>query len=122
MKSKIGTLGVAVISIFILTACMGTYYFNGSRTGNESRFLMEYTIFDGSDYQMLELEEGDILKAEIVSRSGKISASITKDDKIIYEGKDIQTSLFQIKIQETGTYKVEVTGEKAEGSVSFTKE
>lgn len=30
--------------------------FNGSRTGNDSQFLMEYTIFNTTDSQLLELK------------------------------------------------------------------
>lgn len=33
--------------------------------------------------------------------------------------KNVPTGSFQVKISESGTYKVIVTGEKAKGSVSF---
>ena len=39
--------------------------FNGSRTGNDSQFLMEYTIFNTTDSQLLELKKGDKIHGEI---------------------------------------------------------
>lgn len=52
-------------SILLLTSC-NKVNFNGSRTGNESEFIMKYSILNGTDSQALELKEGDFIDAEIV--------------------------------------------------------
>lgn len=116
--------GMVLMLCLSLTACMSVFYFNGSRIGNESSLVMEYSVFDGTDYQILELESGDIIHGEVISQSGKVSASLVreKSGEVIYREEDIQTSMFRIEIKETGSYRLEVTGENARGSLNFAKE
>lgn len=110
------------ILLVSLSACNHSPVFSGSRTGNESQFIMEYSMFNTSDAQSLELEKGDIIDAQIVNKAGNISITIQKDgEKPIYEGENIPTSRFQVEIIEKGTYKIKVTGKKAKGSLSFIK-
>ena len=104
----------------LLTACMETR-FNGDRTGNDSQFIMNYSIFNGTDYQLLELEAGDIVDVKIVSDSGTLNIKVTRDGYSLFNGNGVQTGTFQLTIPESGTYKFEVTGKKAKGSVSFIK-
>lgn len=107
---------------FLLGAC-GKSVFDGSRTGNDSQFMMEYQIFHTTDSQDLLLEPGDMIRTEIVAESGKLSVKIQKaSDKPVYENDNITASgNFDVEIQEGGTYMVSVTGEKAKGSISFIK-
>lgn len=108
--------------ILSLTACSNVN-FDGSRTGNESEFIMKYRILNGTDSQALELGKGDFNDAKVVNDSGKLSIKIQKDeDEPIYDSKNISLSNnFQVEAEESGTYTITVTGEKAKGSVSFMK-
>lgn len=121
MQKKIPMI-MMLCSVLLLTAC-NKVNFSGSRTGNESEFIMKYSILNGTDSQMLVLEKGDVIDAEIVNDSGKLSIKIQKDEEEpIYENKDISDSNeFEVEIEENGTYTITVTGEKAKGSVSFLK-
>lgn len=121
MKKFLGIVYVLAI-VFSLSAC-GKSSFNGSRTGNDSQFIMEYKTFNTTDAQSLLLESGDVIRAKVVVDSGRLSIKIQKDnDTPIYESDSIVTSeSFDVVIQESGTYKITVTGEKAKGSVSFEK-
>ena len=121
MKKFLGIVYVLAI-VFSLSAC-GKSSFNGSRTGNDSQFIMEYKTFNTTDAQSLVLESGDVIRAKVVVDSGRLSIKIQKDnDTPIYESDSIVTSeSFDVVIQESGTYKITVTGEKAKGSVSFEK-
>ena len=58
----------------------------------------------------------------IIVNKGSLSIKIQKDDEEpIYENNGISVSNeFDVEINESGTYTVSVTGEKAKGSVSFT--
>lgn len=119
MKKYLSIL--CIIILVLASAACGTA-FNGSRTGNDSQFIMEYTIFNTTDSQLLELEEGDIIEAEIVNNAGSLSVRIQKgENKPIYENKNVSAATFEIEIEESGTYEITVTGEKAKGSVSFIK-
>ena len=105
-----------------LTAC-GTD-FNGSRTGNDSEFIMEYTTFNTTDTQELIVESGDTINGKIVVEKGNLAIKIQKDsEEPIYESDGIFASNeFDIEIDESGTYTVTVTGKNAKGSVSFVVE
>lgn len=104
------------------TACASAK-FDGSRTGNESQLIMEYKMLNTTESQELELEKGDIVKFEVVSKAGSIDISLQKGkEEPIYKSADIPTSEFQVEVKDSGTYTVLVTGKKAKGSVSVTKE
>lgn len=119
---KISFMLMMAGSILLLASC-NRVNFNGSRTGNESEFIMKYSILNGTDSQALELEEGDFIDAEVVVDSGELSINIQKDeDDPIYDSENISVSnSFQVDIEESGTYTITVTGVKAKGSVSFVK-
>ena len=119
MKKYLGIL-CSLILILSLTACRTD--FDGSRTGNNNEFVMDYKVFNKTDAQDLIVEEGDIIHAEIIVKGGSLSFKIQKEDEVpVYEGVDVVLSdEFDVDIEESGTYTVTVTGETAKGSVSFT--
>ena len=106
--------------IVSLTACGLT--FDGSRTGNDSEFIMEYHVLNKTDTQDLIAESGDTISGKIIVNKGSLSIKIQKDDEEpIYENNGISVSNeFDVEINESGTYTVSVTGKKAKGSISFT--
>lgn len=108
------------ILVLSLTACEAD--FDGSRIGNHNEFAMDYKIFNKTDSQDLIVEKGDTVHAQIIVEGGSLSFKIQKDDEVpVYEGVDVSFSdEFDVDIEESGTYTVSVTGEKAKGSVSFT--
>ncbi len=119
MKKHLGIL-CSFILVLSLTAC-GTD-FDGSRTGNNNEFVMNYKVFNATDSQDLIVEKGNTIHAEIIVEGGSLSFKIQKDNEVpVYEGVDVSSSdEFDVDIEESGTYTVSVTGEKAKGSVSFT--
>ncbi|VYU44582.1 Uncharacterised protein [Eubacterium limosum] len=119
MRKYLGIL-CSLILVLSLTACVSD--FDGSRTGNDSEFVMDYKIFNTTDSQDLIVAEGDSIHANIVVDDGHLSFKIQKDNEDpVYESEKIFFSHeFDVEIEESGTYTVTVTGEKAKGSVSFT--
>ncbi len=87
-------------------------------------FIMEYSVFNGTDLQDSELKAGDRVHAEIVCEGGKLSFKIQKGkDEPVYESDGVFFShAFDVEIEEDGIYTVTVTGKNAKGSVSFVKE
>lgn len=119
MRKYLGILCSLILALS-LSACGAD--FDGSRTGNDSELVMDYKIFNTTDSQDLIVVEGDTIHTEIIVESGCLSFKIQKNDEVpVYEGKDVSFSdEFDVEIEESGTYTVTVTGEKAKGSVSFT--
>ena len=113
-------VGSFYVSITIFLSACGTD-FNGSRTGNDSEFIMEYSALNITDTQELTVETGDTIHVNLVIKKGSLSIKIQKDgEEPIYEDNGISVSNeFDVEIDESGTYTVEVTGKKAKGSVSF---
>ncbi len=105
------------ILVLSLTACGAD--FDGSRTGNHNEFMMDYKVFNKTDSQDLIVEKEDTIHAEIIVEGGSLSFRILMRDEVpVYEGEDVTFS-DEFDIEESGTYTVSVTGEKAKGSVSF---
>lgn len=96
--------------------------FDGSRTGNDSEFIMEYSVLNKTDTQDLIAKSGDTIGGKIIVNKGSLSIKIQKDEEEpIYESNGISESTeFDVEIDESGTYTVSVTGEKTKGNVSFT--
>lgn len=119
---KITTFFSAMLLIIPLSACSSD--FDGSRTGNDTQLIMEYTAFNTTDTQDLVVEAGDIIHAEIVVEDGHLSYKIQKDDEEpIAESEGIFFSVeYDFDVEESGTYTVTVTGEDAKGSVKFVVE
>ena len=119
---KITTIFSAVLLILSLSAC--SLDFDGSRTGNDTQLIMEYTAFNTTDSQDLVVEAGDIIHAEIVVEDCHLSYKIQKDDdEPIAESEGIFFSVeYDFDVEESGTYTVTVTGENAKGSVKFVVE
>ena len=119
---KITTIFSAVLLILSLSAC--SLDFDGSRTGNDTQLIMEYTAFNTTDSQDLVVEAGDIIHAEIVVEDGHLSYKIQKDDdEPIAESEGIFFSVeYDFDVEESGTYTVTVAGEDAKGSVKFVVE
>lgn len=121
MKKFFSVVVIAMFA-FLLMSCSST--FDGSRTGNDSEFIMDYKVLNTTDTQDLTVEAGDTIHAKIVMESGQLSFKIQKDDDVpICESVDNSLSdEFDVEIEEGGIYTVTVTGAKAKGSVSFTVE
>lgn len=119
MKKQLCIL-CSLILVLSLTACKSD--FDGSRTGNDSAFVMDYKVLNKTDFQDLTVEKGDTIHAELIVEGGSLSVQIQKEDEApVYEEEDVSFSdEIDIHIEESGTYTVSVTGENAKGSVSFT--
>ena len=115
---KIVTILSVMLFIISLTACSPE--FNGSSTGNDTQFIMEYSILNKSDYRNMTLKTGDIINTSIVSNSGSVDIKVENSTgEVIYSDEDIPTSDFEIVIPKDDTYKFTVTGHHAKGSVKF---
>ena len=68
---------VCILALMVsLTACGST--FDGSRTGNDSEFIMEYSVLNKTDTQDLIAESGDTISGKIIVKNGSLSIKIQK--------------------------------------------
>ena len=118
---KLGFACILCFSLVLLNAC-GNATFNGSSTGNDTQFIMEYRILNTSDHREMSLKTGDVIDTTIVSDAGSVDILVENSaGESIYSETNVPTSEFEIVISQDDTYTFTVTGHKAKGSVSFIK-
>ena len=121
MMKKLGFTCILCLSLVLLNAC-GNATFNGSSTGNDTQFIMEYSILNTSDHREMSLKTGDVIDTTIVSDAGSVDIQVENSaGDSIYSETDVPTSEFEIPISQDDTYTFTVTGHGAKGSVSFIK-
>ena len=101
----------AALLIISLAACGSTPAFNGSRTGNDEQFLLDYSMFNTTDSQELTAQAGDQIRADITVDGGELTVQIQKEgEEPLYSGDGIVASCdFAIGIEESGTYTITVS-------------
>lgn len=121
---KLAQLALVICPLVLVVSLAGciTPTFNGSRTGNDDRLIMSYSILNTTETQHLNLEAGDVLDVEVTSDEGSVSLVVQKQgSNPVYEGENLPTGSFQIEIEEAGIYRAAVTGDHARGGISITK-
>lgn len=122
MKTKLFILLKAAllpIMIAMLSGCENVSV-GVVKYSDNSKFTLEFQTLNTSEYHTFELAEGDEIEAEINLESGDISLTVQKGkDDPIYEGAEPPSETFRIGINESGAYRVTVTGNDAKGSAKF---
>ena len=96
-------LAGAALLIISLAACGSTPAFNGSRTGNDEQFLLDYTMFNTTDSQELTAQAGDQIRADITVDGGELSVQIQKEgEEPLYSGDGIVTKGVENNIRNVG--------------------
>lgn len=106
----------------VAAAGCGSSTFDGSRVESEDAFYMDYSVLAKKEEASLELEEGDVLKVDISQDKGSVDICIGRSgEEPIYEGNSLVEMSFTLNITEAGEYQISVSGNRASGSVAFTK-
>lgn len=119
---------ILIILIFLLTCgCSGGKYV--TRVCNEkngfSRLAMGYEKFTGYKETEIKVKGNENIRvyADIVSDDGSLNASIIKKDgdgkEIVYQGIEVPTSTFSVKLSKPGTYILRLDGMEHTGSYCF---
>jgi hypothetical protein len=110
---------ISMSSLLILMGC-GKQIFDGSSTGNDEQFIIDYSIMNCTKANDMKLEEGVKIDVVIENKSGHLDILIANSNgEKIYKGDDVTSGKFSIEMPETDTYKFSVTGKNAKGNVSF---
>lgn len=119
MKKLTSLLLISALLLSLFTGC-GKQIFDGSRTGNDKQFIMDYKVLNKTETHEMKLDKGAKVDVAIKNKSGRLDVIVeSADGKEIYKGNDIESGQFTLEIEDSGTYKFTVIGAKAKGSVSF---
>lgn len=124
MKRMYLIIAMCVMCACMLSACnLKQASFNGSKTGDENHFDISFDVLNTTYTHTFELEHGEKLLVHVEKKSGDIKLMIQDEQQnIVYEGNGDVTTDFSVGIPQDGTYTVSVTGKKAKGHVTFTRE
>lgn len=96
--------------------------FSGSKTGNDTQFLVDFEVLNTTVNNDMILSNGDEIDTLIDIEKGKVNILVkSENDTIIYQGDDVKNGNFSLGITESGNYTFYITGDKAKGSVYFVK-
>lgn len=113
---------VMILSMFLLLILTGCekQIFDGSSTGNDEQFIIEYSIMNCTKTNDMKLERGTNINVVIENKLGHLDILITNSNgEKIYKGDDVTSGKFSVEVPKTDTYKFSVTGKNAKGNISF---
>ena len=110
-----------VSALFLMTGCVNFSSAGYSaKIGDDSASATFSGFTDTKTYDLI-MRAGETINAELKIESGSVKVTIARGDEApIYEG-DGSVPVFSAVCADEGTYTVTVTGDKAKGSVSFTR-
>lgn len=118
MKRIIYGFGVVLLMAAMLVGCSNNATFSGSKTGDADHFDIEFEVLNTSFSHDLELNAGESLDVTATKEAGKISLLIKCGDaEPVYQGDNLESTNFKVNINESGTYAITVSGQKAKGHV-----
>jgi hypothetical protein len=108
-----------LLMLVIFTAC-SKQVFDGSCTGNDEQFVVDYSVLNCTKTHEIKLEKGATINVIVESKSGRVDILVVDENgEEIYKGDNASSGKFLIDILKTGLYKFSVTGSNAKGSVNF---
>ncbi|MDD6800093.1 MAG: PPC domain-containing protein [Firmicutes bacterium] len=92
--------------------------FNGSRVKNPDAYLLDIERMNGTDYHIMELNEGDALQIHFETLKGSLNMKITAPDgAAVYSGKGTESTDFTVNIRKAGVYTIAVEASHAKGII-----
>jgi hypothetical protein len=116
---------IGIINVMIIMFCIGcdsnsNIVINKTITNGYINFKFEN--LDRSIDGTLDLNSGDTIETIIDIKNGNISIKIEGDNKeILYEGNDVPSSKMSFSAVKKGKYTFTLSGENANGNISFKK-
>ncbi len=111
-----------LFALFAISVCGCTVSkFDGSKTGDENHFDIEFKMLNTEFSHELKMQKGEDIEVAVEALSGNISVVIENNQEDIYRGSNMKTSTFKVNALNDGTYTVTVSGENAKGHVTLTR-
>ena len=117
MKRMIVVILMLSLSLFVVACASGDEDF-AMFSDNHSIDLV-YKNIDVKESHEITTESGNIFKVTVKEDKGKINLSI-KDSEghAVYSGNGMPTSVFEVEIDKSDTYTIEVDGMRVSGELS----
>lgn len=97
--------------------------FAGDRIKNPDEYILTFSLMNQRDTHEMQMNEGDILSVRFAIVRGRADLLIGQEgEKPVYRGNAIADGEFDLVIPKTGTYQIELTAKRAQGSLSVIAE
>ncbi len=111
---------IAVLLCVSLAACGSGYVFDGEKIATDDVFRLDYKLFNGKENSVLVLKSGSTVKVAVFQEEGSVDITVGIDgENPIYEGHGLVDITFTLNVDQSGTYRITVTGHNAKGSITF---
>ena len=122
LRNIVFILALIVLTISFAGCKNSRSTFSGSKTGNDTQFLVDFEVLNTTVNNDMPLSNGDNIDTTIDIEKGKVDVLVkNENDTIIYQGNNVENGNFTLGITESGNYTFYITGHKAKGSVHFVK-
>ena len=122
-RGRVSAFFAALLVLVFLCSCGSDATFDGSKTGDENHFDIDFNMLNTSYTHELDMNEGESIDVHIEAESGEISLNIQKEgEEPIYRGNKLESGSFKVGVESAGKYTLTVTGKKAKGHVVLTRE
>lgn len=125
-KRTIAVLSVIIVALFmavlllIFSLMLIKKESQISKSVDNDCFSMGFYPLNSSETEVFELQKDNVIDVSLVVMKGSLDIDIGQEGKKpIYEGHCVELNSFQVTVPEDGTYFITVSGQKAEGSISF---
>lgn len=115
-------LPLLLVIVLAFTGCSNYIELGAIGQSNSHEFSSSYIKLSGTKVHTLKVKEGETISiaADIVTKKGNLDVYIYKNkDKNEYEGNDVKTDSFTVKLSEPGKYTIKVVAKNHKGSFKF---
>lgn len=106
-----------VMGVLVLAGIMGPG--KSTITREDDLFSLGISYMNGEQSADFSLEAGDAVEVTVVHISGDLRMRIACGENVVYEGHNPEMGQFRVNILTDGEYTITVSGQRADGSVTF---
>ena len=108
---------LAVMGVLVLTGVMEPGKTDVTR--EDDLFSLGMSYMSGEQSAAYTLAAGDAIEVTVVHISGDLRMRIACGENVVYEGHNPEMGQFRVNILTDGEYTITVSGQRADGSVTF---
>lgn len=122
LKNVLFILVLIVLLICLIGCKNNNSSFTGSKTGNDTQFLVDFDVLNTTVDSDMPLSDGDKIDTTIDIEDGKVDILVENENgTVIYNSDGVESGNLTLSITESGNYTFYVKGYKAKGSIHFIK-
>ena len=108
-----------VMGVLVLTGVRGPGKTDVTVTREDDMYSLGMSYMSGEQSAAFALSAGDAIEVTVAHISGDLRMRIACGENVVYEGHNPEMGQFRVNILTDGEYTITVSGQRADGSVTF---